>query len=155
MMKVKEIMTKDVVTISKEATIQEAEKILATKTISGLVVVENDVPIAVVDENDVIRGLVHGKKKIKEIMGLEFIAISPLTKFPEITSYLKKQRITRFTVVENGHLVGLITETDIIESIRDFTKFDQVVQETILVIFGLATAFFLFYFSPLGILLFA
>ena len=52
--------------------------------------------------------------------------------------------------MENDKLVGLITETDIIETTRDFTRLDQIIQEVILTIFGLATAFFLFYFSPLG-----
>ena len=79
-----------------------------------------------------------------------FMAISPLTKFSDISKALKEGKIKRFPVVQNEQLIGLITETDIIEATRDFTRFHQIVQEVILTIFGLATAFFLFYFSPLG-----
>jgi len=83
-------------------------------------------------------------------MSNDFMVISPMTTFSEINKYLREKRIKRFPVVENERLIGLITETDIIEATRDFTRFHEVVQEVILTIFGLATAFFLFYFSPIG-----
>ena len=67
---------------------------------------------------------------------------------------MREKKITRFPVVENGTLVGLVTETDILGATRDFTRMHQVVQDTILMVFGIATAFFLLYFSPLRAMLF-
>ncbi len=150
MIKAESIMTRGVITITQGSTITEASKLIASKSVSSLVVTDDSRPIAIVSENDIISGIVSKKSKVKDVMSTEFKIISPSTKFSEITKILKEEDIKRFPVVENDKLVGLITETDIIEATRDFTRFHQIVQEVILGIFGLATAFFLFYFSPLG-----
>jgi CBS domain-containing protein len=154
MIKVKKIMTRNVITVSKEADLFEAEKLVVAKNLGGIVVVEKNLPIGVVDQREIISGILAKKKKVREVMGMDFVVISPLTKFPELSSYIKKKNIKRFAVVDDGQLVGIITESDIIQSMRDFTRFDQTVQEVILVIFGLATAFFLLYFGPIGTTIF-
>lgn len=155
MIKVKSIMTKEVITIHPDARIVEAANLMLSKSVSSLVVVDKNKPVAIVSEEDIIKGVLYKKTKVKDVMDKEFISISPLTKFSEISKVLKEEKIKRFPVVENDKLIGLITETDIIETTRDFTRFHQIVQEVILVIFGLATAFFLFYFSPLGASIFS
>lgn len=150
MIKIKDIMTKEVITTTQGSSIIEAAKLMASKSVSSLVVTEKNKPVAVVSENDIIKGITSKKTKIEDVIKKDFIIISPSTKFSEIEKAIRQKKITRFPVVENDKLVGLITETDIIEATRDFTRFHQIVQEIILAIFGLATAFFLFYFSPLG-----
>ena len=143
-------MTKDVVTIAPSSSIIEASKVMASKSVSSLVVVEKSSPVAVVSENDIIAGISSKKNKVRDIMKKDFMVISPLTRFSEIEKLARNKKIKRFPVVENEKLVGLVTETDIIGATRDFTRFNQIIQEIILAVFGLATAFFLFYFSPLG-----
>ena len=150
MIKTGSIMTKQVVTISPTSSIMEAAKLMTSKSVSSLVVMEKNTTIAIVSEKDIIKGIISKKTKVKDVMDREFIVISPMTKFSEISKSLREKKIKRFPVVENEKLIGLITETDIVEATRDFTRFHQIVQEAILTIFGLATAFFLFYFSPLG-----
>jgi CBS domain-containing protein len=150
MIRIRDIMTKDVVTIAQGSSITEASKVMASKSVSSIVVVEKSGPVAVVSESDIIAGISSKKNKVKDIMKKDFMVISPLTRFSEIEKSARNKKIKRFPVVENEKLVGLVTETDIIGATRDFTRFSQMVQEIILGIFGLATAFFLFYFSPLG-----
>ncbi len=150
MIKIRSIMTKDVVIISQNSSIMEAAKLMASRSVSSLVVVDKSKPIAIISENDIIKGIVSKKGRVKDVMSKDFMVISPLTKFSEISKTVREEKIKSFPVVENEKLVGLVTETDIIEATRDFTRFHQIVQEVILAIFGLATAFFLFYFSPIG-----
>ena len=145
-----DIMTKDVVTIAPSSSIIEASTVMASKSVSSLVAVEKSSPVAVVSENDIIAGISSKKNKVRDIMKKDFMVISPLTRFSEIEKLARNKKIKRFPVVENEKLVGLVTETDIIGATRDFTRFNQIIQEIILAVFGLATAFFLFYFSPLG-----
>lgn len=150
MIKIRDIMTKDVVTISLGDGIMDAARLMASKSVSSLVVVDKNKPVAVVSENDVIKGIVGKKTKVSDVLSRDFMIISPLARFSDISKSMKDKRIRRYPVTENDRLVGLVTETDIIQATRDFTRFHQIVQEIILAIFGLATAFFLFYFSPLG-----
>ena len=149
MINVRNIMTKEVVTVARASGLKEAAMLMASKSVSSLVVVEKNKPIAVVSENDIIKGISSNNPKVKDVMNREFMIISPLTRFSQINKSLREKKIKRFPVVENEKLVGLVTETDMIEATRDFTRFHQIVQEVILAIFGLATAFFLFYFSPI------
>ncbi len=154
MIKVRNIMTKSVITASKGLRLKAAARLMSAKSVSSLVVVEKSKPIAVISENDLVRGISSNKTKVSDVMSKDFTVISPSTSFSEISRHLREKKIKRFPVVENGKLEGLITETDIIETTRDFTRFHQIVQEVILAVFGLATSFFLFYFSPFGALIF-
>ncbi|MBI3027006.1 CBS domain-containing protein [Candidatus Woesearchaeota archaeon] len=151
MIKVSNIMTKGVITVTPDSGIKKAAGLIASKSVSSLVILDMENPVAVITENDIIRGIISKKSKVRDVMNKEFIIISPQTKFSEITKVLREGKIKRFPVMEDGKLVGLVTETDIIQATRDFTRFHQIVQEVILAVFGLATAFFLFYFSPIGV----
>ena len=150
MIKIRNIMTREVITISPGSSIIEAANLMVSKSVSSLVVVDKNNPIAIISEKDIIKGIVSKTTKVKDVMNKEFMVISPTTSFSEISRSLRDNKAKRFPVVENERLVGLITETDVIEAIRDFTRFHQIIQEVILTIFGLATSFFLFYFSPIG-----
>ena len=151
MIKIRSIMTKEVVTISQNSSIVEAATSMSSKFVSSLqVVIEKDKPIAIITEKDIIKGAISKKKKVKDIMNKEFKIISTDARFSEVIKFLKEGKTERFIVMENERLMGLITETDVIQATRDFTRFHQMVQEAILAIFGFATAFFLFYFSPMG-----
>ena len=147
------IMSENVITINQTATITEAANMMLDKHVSSLLVTENDKPIATVTENDLVKGAIKPnvkRVKVKDIMGKKFLNISPKTTYDYIAKKMKEEKIKKFPIIENDRLVGIITETDILDATRDFTRFHQIMQEVILVVFGLVTAFVLFFFSPLG-----
>ncbi len=153
MIKAKTIMTENVITINENSTITEAAELMVSKHVTSLLVTKNSIPIAIVTENNLIKGAlkkIPNKVKIKDIMSKDFLIITPDTNYSYIIKKLKEEKIKRFPVEENGKLVGIITETDIVDVTRDFTRFHQIMQEVILTVFGLVTAFFLFFFSPIG-----
>lgn len=149
MIKASNMMTKEVITVTPNSSIREAAGLVTSKSVSCLVVVDKENPIAVVSERDIINGVLAKKTKVGEVMDKKFPMVNPETPFYEVNKMLREDGIKRFPVVDNGKVVGIITETDIIEATRDFTRFHQIMQDTILAVFGVATAFFLFYFSPL------
>ena len=149
-------MTEDVITTSENSKISEVARLMANKGISSVIVTKNKEPIAIVTENDIIKHAISKNKrldkvKVKDIMNNKFHTITPNTKFTDVVKDLQKKNIKRFPVVDsNNNLIGLVTESDIIEATRVFTRMHRIVQETILIVFGLVTAIFLFFFSPLG-----
>ncbi|MEK6983168.1 MAG: CBS domain-containing protein [Nanoarchaeota archaeon] len=150
MIRVRNFMTTEVMTVSEDIAIIEVAKKMASKSVSGFIVVEENKPIGVINEKDIVRAIMLRKAKVKDVMTADFAVISPNYSLHKVTKMLNKTNIKRFPVVENEKLIGLITETDIIEATRDLTKYHQMMLEVILAIFGVATAFFLFYFSPYG-----
>lgn len=153
MIKAKTIMTENVITVKEDVTIYEAAKIMLNKHVKSLVVAKDLKPMAIVTQRDLINGLLNenpGKVGIKSVMNKNFLVVNPDTDYSFIVKNLKERVVNRFPVVEHDKLVGIITETDIVDATRDFTRFHQIIQEAILAVFGLVTAFVLFYFSPLG-----
>ena len=57
---------------------------------------------------------------------------------------MKEKNMKIFPVVDSDKLVGIVTETDIISTTRDFTRLHHIVQDVILIIFGSATVIFFF-----------
>lgn len=152
MVKARSIMTENVIAVEQDATIDEAARLMINKHVKSLVVAKGSRPVAIVTQRDLIRGLLKspGRVRVKSIMGENFLAVSPDADYSFLVKKLKEGKISKFPVVENGKLAGIITETDIIDATRDFTRFHHVMQEVILAVFGLVTAFVLFFFSPLG-----
>jgi len=83
-------------------------------------------------------------------MSRQFLVINPNTNYSFLIKKLKEEKIKKFPVVENDKLIGIVTETDVVDATRDFTRFHRIMQDIILTVFGLVTAFFLFFFSPIG-----
>lgn len=153
MIRAKTIMTENVITINENATIEEAMKLMVKKRVNSLLITKNNYPIAIVTENNLIKGTLNKKPKkvkVKDIMNKNFLTININANYSYIVKKLRNEKIKRFPVVENNKLIGIITEMDIIATTRDFTRFHQIMQDVILATFGLVTAFFLFFFSPFG-----
>ena len=152
MIRAKAIMTENVVTIKEDATVAEAAKLIVAKNISNLLVIKHEIPIAVVTLHDLIKAIINisPKAKVKDVMSKKFFVVDPNENYSNLAKKLKEETMRIFPVVEKDKLVGIVTETDIIDATRDFTRFHQIMQEAILTVFGLVTAFFLFFFSPLG-----
>jgi len=156
MVTVRNIMTDNVLTIDENTKVGEASKLMVSKNVSCLLVIKEKKPIAIITENDVIKkAILKGKNlnktKVKEIMSKNYRTIMPDTNYTDILRDLREKNIRRFPVVDDRNiLIGLVTESDIVQATRDFTRMHHIVQEVILAIFGLVTAFFLFFFSPLG-----
>ena len=152
MIRAKTIMTENVIIVDESATVEAAAKLMLNKHVNSLLVTKNNKPIAVVTIHDLVEGIVNisPKAKVQDVMGKNFFIVDINTNYSYLVKKLKEEKMKIFPVVEKDKLVGIITETDIIDATRDFTRFHQIMQEVILSIFGLVTAFFLFFFSPLG-----
>ena len=152
MIRAKTIMSENVITVNEDKSVEYAAKLIMEKHVNCLLIKEKGKPAAIVTIRDLINGIVNisPKAKVKDVMSKDFAVIDQHTNYASIIKKLKEDKIKRFPVLENGKLVGIITETDIIDATRDFTKLHLIMQEVILAIFGLVTAFFLFFFSPLG-----
>lgn len=74
MLKVKDIMTKDVVTVTPDTTVRDAATLLAQKGISGVPVVDGAKLVGIFSESDILRSLSTVKKDIRMV----YPSISPL-----------------------------------------------------------------------------
>ena len=117
-------MEKNVITIEKDKTAQDAAKIIAEKDISFLVVMNDGLPEGVLSESDFVRKIAaEGKKSgdvpISEIMSYKFRSVGPTTTIEDAIQKMLNNNIRRLLILENDKLVGVITQTDLASYLRD------------------------------------
>ena len=145
-MQAKDIMTKEVITVRPETTLNEVARILTEKNISGLPVVdENHQLVGIVTEGDllmkdskvkfpsyinILGGIIYldsfaqyfeelkktVAQKVEELMTEDVIMISEDANNEEMATLLVKHNINRLPVVRDGKLVGIVSRADIIKS---------------------------------------
>jgi acetoin utilization protein AcuB len=128
-MLVRKKMKKDLITITKDERMTTAKKILKEKNIRHLPVVDGKRLIGLVSNMDIrkaeaspatsleIRELHYllDKLTVGEIMTRNVITISPDISVEEATTLLHDNKIGCLPVVEDGNLVGILTENDVME----------------------------------------
>jgi len=114
-MKAREIMTRDVISILDEATVEDAARFLARNRISGLPVVNADgMLMGLVTEHDLIA---KQGRQVTDIMSRSVITVSPDTEVEEVQHLLTNQRIRRVPVIEDGKVVGIVSRSDLVRQI--------------------------------------
>ena len=121
---IRDIMRKNVITIEYDKNALEAACLISEKDISFLVIMENDSPIGVLSESDFVRRLAADDKissevMISEIMSRKFRWVEPETKIEDAIQKMLNNNIRRLVILENGKLVGVITQTDLTEFLRN------------------------------------
>ena len=123
MTQVRDIMQKNVITIEQDKTSLDVATILKEKEISFLVIMENEKPIGIVTERDIVKKIaaedkVASKTPLKEIMSKKFRWVTPDTSIEDAVQKMINNNIRRLIVLENNNLVGVITQTNMTEFLR-------------------------------------
>jgi CBS domain-containing protein len=118
-----ELMSHDVVTITPEASLDDAARIMGEKHIGSLIVVKYHTPVGIVTERDLLSkvlalGLFLGDEKVEDVMSYPLVAVSLSAKVKEVAK-LMISRKGRLAVFDAGTLVGIITASDLIKSLPD------------------------------------
>jgi len=128
-MKVSEIMVKDVATLDVNDELSLANDIMKLGRIRHLPVVDGKVLVGIISERDLFRSslaqaLGHGPAsardlmrtvRIRDIMTTTVHTISPDADLKDAVRLMLDKKIGCVPVVADGMLVGLITETDILQ----------------------------------------
>ena len=123
MAKVRDIMEKNVVTIEHDKTALDAAKLLGERDISFLVIVKDGLPSGVVTERDFVRKLVQENKQasnvpLSDIMSPKFRSVESGTEIEDAVQKMLNNNIRRLIVIDDGKLVGVITQTDLASYLR-------------------------------------
>ena len=146
MLKVEDIMTKDVLTVTKETTVMELAGIFSQRHISSLPVLDqNGDLIGIVTETDLVEQdknlhiptvisifdwiiyLESDKKFEKELKKMtgkvvgdiysgDVVTVSPESSVSDVADLLSSRKITAIPVVAGKKLVGIISRIDLIRS---------------------------------------
>jgi len=129
-LKVRDIMTAQVTTLKPNDKLTLADDVMRLGRIRHLPVVGDDGEqlVGIVSQRDLFRGALaqalgygqYAQRKlldtfsVKDIMGTDVITAGPDTPLIEAARVLMERKIGCLPIVENGRLVGIITEGDFV-----------------------------------------
>jgi CBS domain-containing protein len=136
-MKVSDVMTRNVLSVSPDTPLKEVARILSEKRISGMPVVDGDGRVVgVVAESDIVRQeqgaerdrgllgrLVEGPPlaleahTAREAMNAPAVTVAPDDELAEAARLMTEQGINRLPVVDGGQrLAGIVTRADLVRA---------------------------------------
>jgi len=116
-LKVRDVMTRDLITAHKSDTLRAVQDIMKTSTITGVPVAEGKRMLGIISMDDIIRALDEGRmhETAEVAMTRNVIVLEDDMPLAFALSYMEKYRFGRFPVLStDGELVGIITSRDII-----------------------------------------
>lgn len=130
---VRERMTVNPYTIAENAPIFEASELLRKNKIARLPVVKDGKVVGIITRDDLLKispsaattlsvwelNYVLGKLQVKDGMTKNPITISPDANLEEAALIMRDKDVGALPVVEDGKLIGIITESDIFDAFLD------------------------------------
>lgn len=127
---VKDIMTKEVITIETTKTIFDAAELMTEKGLGCLIVVIKGFPVGIITERDIVRRIVAKRAsldiKVKEVMTKTLITVEPNTSLKEAARVMSSNKIRRLPVLEKNKLVGIVVSSDFVRNVGKKTTIEEI-----------------------------
>ena len=146
---VADVMTRNVISVSPDATIEHAAKLMLERGISGLFVVDHDGRLAgVITEGDLLRRdelgtqrhrpwwlrllvspgrqaadftRTHGRK-VDDVMTHDVVTVGVNEPLDQVVELMEQHRIKRVPVTEDGKVVGVVSRADLLRALVVSTR---------------------------------
>ncbi|GAP07858.1 MAG TPA: CBS domain-containing protein [Anaerolinea thermolimosa] len=117
-----EVKGPDVWSISPDATVYDALRMMADKDVGALLVMEGDRLVGIISERDYARKVILvGKTSrdtlVREIMSSNVFTIHPDQTVEEAMEIMTNRRVRHLPVVAEGHVFGVISIGDVVKNI--------------------------------------
>lgn len=138
-MRVGDVTTREVVTLKVDETLDLASDIMRLGRIRHMPVVDGEQVAGVLSQRDLFRAALSSvlqvdpsterkwlaSVRVREVMSSPAIVVTPGTSLREALSMMLDRRIGCLPVVEDGRLVGLLSETDCLRHLARVLDIDQ------------------------------
>ncbi len=124
-LKVRDVMSKNVTKVSEDATVLEAAKKMVEKGVKCAIVIgSNDEALGVVTEGSITRKVLAAGRdasavKVKEIMSSPVLTIPADASIREASEQLLTKGVKQLYVEDDGEIVGLVTEHLILKAVTE------------------------------------
>ena len=117
-LKVKDIMTKNIAYVNPTSTVTEAAQLMQKHNVGAIPVCDQTGVIGLVTDRDiVVRNTAHGDNPqntpVRNVMSSNVTTVSPEADVNEVSRMMSQNQIRRMPVVENNKLVGIVSLGDI------------------------------------------
>ena len=124
-LRVRDYMSTDVVTISRDATLHDAIEKMLEHNIHGLIVVDgaNSHPVGMVTTDDILALIENSQPDsdmpVSEFMSAGLVSTDPDYDLQKAVSIMTRNKIHRLPVIKDKKLLGMITGSDVMRVFKD------------------------------------
>lgn len=117
-MLVKDIMTNSIVSLNSEDSVERAAQMMKQFDVGSIPVCNEEKVVGMITDRDIIlrtvaTGSNGNRQKISEVMTSSPVTGSPDMDVHDAAKIMSEQQIRRLPIVENNHLVGIVSLGDI------------------------------------------
>lgn len=114
-----DIMSSEPVTAEPGLSVDRAAGLMRDRAVGSLIVVKGERAVGIVTERDIVTKVAADDRKpstlrVRDVMTSPVISVHPHEEVQEAARTMSARRIRRLAVVEDGKLVGVVTENDIL-----------------------------------------
>lgn len=121
-----ELMTRDVVAVAPADTVERALRAMIERDIGSVVVAEGGSAVGVFTERDLSRRVIDDPellgRPVIAAMSSPVVSVGPDTEVVDAFELMNTNGIRRLPVVEDGRLVGIVTERDLLRWVGQVAK---------------------------------
>jgi CBS domain-containing protein len=126
---VKDVMTKEVITLDLDASVTDVARVMAAdKNFGGYVIIlEKGRPVGIITERDIVnkitaQGRNQAKTQAYEIMSTSLITIGPDEDLLNASNLMREHNISKLVVIKDQILYGIITAIDMAYHSRNYVR---------------------------------
>ena len=116
---VKDIMSKNVISIDITMTVKDAASMMNDAKIGSIIITKENTPVGILTERDFVTRIAGEAKPLStllsEVMSKPLLSISPDKTVWEAAEIMKNSEIHKVVVQDGNNLVGIVTATDLIK----------------------------------------
>ena len=115
---VKEIMRKNVISIDSSMTVKDAAIMMDDANVGCVVITRGNAPIGILTERDFVKRIVSQEMDLAtplaDVMSFPLITVDAEDTVWEAAEVMKKNKIHKVPVEDQGKLIGIMTATDLV-----------------------------------------
>ena len=116
---VKDVMRKNVISIDSDMTVKDAAIMMDDANVGCVVITRGNAPIGILTERDFVKRIVSEERDLStplaDVMSFPLIAVDSGDTVCEAAEIMKRNKIHKAPVEDQGKLVGIINATDIVK----------------------------------------
>jgi CBS domain-containing protein len=115
-------IAKLIISLDSSETVQEAARMMVKRGIGSVVVTKEGEYIGILTKTDIMKkvtseGRPAAEVRVSKIMSSPLITIDAQTPIGDAVLKMQAEKVRRLLVIDDGKIVGIITEKDLLESV--------------------------------------
>ena len=116
---VKDVMSRQILTVSDKETASDAADLLKERGVSALIVLRGRNPLGIITERDLVFRVLCEKKDpektlVGSVMSTPLLAITPVASIEDAADAFRRGKVKKLAVISGGVLEGIVSVTDIL-----------------------------------------